>query len=33
MIKKLYEMGRLPDKKKPGSVLTQEDLVKAATKM
>jgi hypothetical protein len=33
MIEKLYEMGRMQDTKKPGSVLTKEDLLNAAAKM
>ncbi|KAI9745321.1 MAG: hypothetical protein M1818_001601 [Claussenomyces sp. TS43310] len=33
IITKLYEMNRLPDKKKAGSVLTKEDIEKAAAKM
>lgn len=30
LIDRLYAMNRLPDKKKPGSVLTEEDIEKAA---
>jgi hypothetical protein len=33
MIEKLFEMGRLQDKKKPGSELTKEDLLNAVAKM
>lgn len=33
MIEKLYEMGRMPEKKQAGSEFTREDLLKAAAKM
>jgi len=33
MIEKLYELGRLGEKKEPGSQLTKKDLVDAASKM
>jgi hypothetical protein len=33
MIENLFEMGRLQEKKKPGSELTRDELLNAAAKM